>query len=92
MKASLALVLATQHLPLILSGLQLEINGDNNAIVLRKGAKLKNCSIQIHADREAENFRGNRNNVYIGEAGSFANTMIDSKGSDNSLQKVAKII
>jgi acetyltransferase-like isoleucine patch superfamily enzyme len=74
-----------------IAGLQLEIDGDNNAIILRKGAKLKDCRIQIHADREAGNFRGNRNSIYIGEAGSFANTMIDCKGSDNSLQIGAKV-
>jgi len=69
-----------------IAGLQLEIDGDNNAIILRKGAKLRNCRIQIHADREAGNFRGNRNSVSIGEVGSFANTVIECKGSDNSLQ------
>ena len=74
-----------------IAGLQLEIDGDNNAIILRKGAKLKNCRIQIHADREVGNFRGNRNSVYIGELGSFANTMIDCKGSDNSLRIGAKV-
>jgi acetyltransferase-like isoleucine patch superfamily enzyme len=74
-----------------IAGLQLEIDGDNNAIILRKGAKLKNCRIKIRGDREAGNFRGNRNSVYIGEAGSFANTMIDCKGSDNSLQIGAKV-
>ena len=74
-----------------ITGLQLEIDGDNNAVILRKGAKLKNCRIQIHADREAGNFRGNRNRVYIGDASSFANTMVDCKGSDNSLQIGAKV-
>ncbi len=74
-----------------IAGLQLEIDGDNNAIILRKGAKLKNCRIQIHADTEAGNFRGNRNSLSIGEVGSFANTMIDCKGSDNSLQIGAKV-
>jgi acetyltransferase-like isoleucine patch superfamily enzyme len=74
-----------------IAGLQLEIDGDNNTIILRRGAKLENCRIQIHADREAGNFRGNRNSVYIGEVGSFANTMIDCKGSDNSLQIGAKV-
>ena len=74
-----------------IAGLHLEIDGDNNAIILRKGAKLKNCRIQIHADREAGNFRGNRNSIYIGEVGSFANTMIDCKGSDNSLQIGEKV-
>ena len=74
-----------------IAGLQLEIDGDNNDIIVRKGAKLRNCRIQIHADREAGNFRGNRNNVYIGEAGNFANTMIECKGSDNSLQIGAKV-
>jgi len=74
-----------------IAGLQLEIDGDNNAIILRKGAKLENCRIQIHADWEAGNFRGNRNRVYIGEVGSFANTMIECKGSDNSLQIGAKV-
>jgi acetyltransferase-like isoleucine patch superfamily enzyme len=74
-----------------IAGLQLEIDGDNNAITLRKGAKLKNCRIQIHADREAGNFRGNRNSICIGEAGSFPNTTIFCKGSDNSLQIGAKV-
>jgi len=74
-----------------IAGLQLEIDGDNNTIILRKGAKLKSCRIQIHADREAGNFRGNGNNLYIGEVGSFVNTMIECKGSDNSLQIGAKV-
>jgi acetyltransferase-like isoleucine patch superfamily enzyme len=74
-----------------IAGLQLEIDGDNNTIILRRGAKLRNCRIQIHADREAGNFRGNRNNVCIGELGSFANTMVDCKGSDNTLQIGAKV-
>ena len=74
-----------------IAGLQLEIDGDNNSVILRKGAKLQNCRIQIHADREAGNFRGNRNRVYIGEACSLLNTMIDCKGSDNSLQIGAKV-
>jgi acetyltransferase-like isoleucine patch superfamily enzyme len=74
-----------------IAGLHLEIDGDNNAIILSKGAKLKNCKIRIHADTEAGNFRGNRNSVYIGELGSFSNTVIDCKGSDNSLQIGAKV-
>jgi acetyltransferase-like isoleucine patch superfamily enzyme len=74
-----------------IAGLRVEIDGDNNAIILRKGTKLKNCRIHIHADREAGNFRGNRNSVCIGEVGSFANTMIDCKGSDNSVQIGAKV-
>jgi acetyltransferase-like isoleucine patch superfamily enzyme len=74
-----------------IAGLQLEIDGDNNDIIVRKGTKLRKCRIQIHADREAGNFRGNRNNVYIGEAGNFTNTMIECKGSDNSLQIGAKV-
>jgi acetyltransferase-like isoleucine patch superfamily enzyme len=74
-----------------IAGLQLEIDGDNNSILVGKGANLKNCRIQIHADREAGNFRGNRNSVTIGEAGSFANTVIECKGSDNSLQIGAKV-
>jgi acetyltransferase-like isoleucine patch superfamily enzyme len=73
------------------AGLRLEIDGDNNAVILRKGTELKNCRILIHADTEAGNFRGNRNSVSIGEVGSFANTMIDCKGSDNSLQIGAKV-
>jgi acetyltransferase-like isoleucine patch superfamily enzyme len=74
-----------------IAGLQLEIDGANNAIILRRGTKLNNCRILIHADTEAGNFRGNRNSVYIGEVGSFANTVIDCKGSDNSLQIGAKV-
>jgi acetyltransferase-like isoleucine patch superfamily enzyme len=74
-----------------IAGLQLEIDGDNNVILVGKGAKLENCRIQIHADTDAGNFRGNRNRVSIGEAGSFANTVIECKGSDNSLQIGAKV-
>ena len=74
-----------------IAGLQLEIDGDQNAVILCKGAKLENCRIQIHADKEAGNFRGNRNRVRIGEMGSFANTTIDCKGSDNSLQIGEKV-
>jgi acetyltransferase-like isoleucine patch superfamily enzyme len=74
-----------------IAGLQLEIDGDNNSIILGKGAHFKNCRIHIHADKEAGNFRGNRNNLCIGEAGSFVNTLIDCKGSDNSLRIGAKV-
>jgi acetyltransferase-like isoleucine patch superfamily enzyme len=74
-----------------IAGLQLEIDGDNNSVILGKGVKLKNCRIHIHADAEAGNFRGNRNNLFIGEAGSLANTLIDCKGSDNLLRIGAKV-
>jgi acetyltransferase-like isoleucine patch superfamily enzyme len=74
-----------------IAGLRLEIDGDDNALILGKGVKLNNCRIQIHGDREAGNFRGKRNRFCLGEAGSFANTMIDCKGSDNSLQIGAKV-
>jgi acetyltransferase-like isoleucine patch superfamily enzyme len=74
-----------------IAGLQLEIDGDNNSILLGKGANFKNCRIYVHADKEAGNFRGNRNNLGIGEAGSFANTLIDCKGSDNALWIGAKV-
>jgi acetyltransferase-like isoleucine patch superfamily enzyme len=74
-----------------ITGLRLEIDGDNNFVVLGKGAQFKNCRIYIHADKEAGNFRGNRNNLCIGEAGSFVNTLIDCKGSDNSLRIGAKV-
>ncbi len=74
-----------------IAGLQLEIDGDNNSIVLGRGAHFKNCRIYIHADKEAGNFRGNRNNLWLGEAGSFASTLIDCKGSDNSLRIGPKV-
>src|SRR5580704_17938675 len=74
-----------------IAGLRLEIDGDDNAVILGKGVKLNNCRIQIYGDREAGNFRGKRNRFCLGEAGSFANTMIDCKGSDNSLQIGAKV-
>jgi acetyltransferase-like isoleucine patch superfamily enzyme len=74
-----------------IAGLRLEIDGDDNAIILGKGVKLNHCRIQIHGDREAGNFRGKRNRFSLGEAGSFANTIINCKGSDNSLQIGAKV-
>jgi acetyltransferase-like isoleucine patch superfamily enzyme len=74
-----------------IAGLQLEIDGDNNSILLSKGAHFKNCRIFIRADKEAGNFRGNRNNLCIGESASFVNTLIDCKGSDNSLHIGAKV-
>jgi acetyltransferase-like isoleucine patch superfamily enzyme len=74
-----------------IAGLQLEIDGDHNSVILGKGAKFKNCRIHIHADKEAGNFRGNRNSLYIGQAGSFTSTLIDCKGSDNSLRIGAKV-
>lgn len=74
-----------------IAGLRLEIDGDNNSIVLGNSARFKNCRIRIHADREAGNFRGNRNKLCLGEAGSYANTLIDCKGSDNSLSIGAKV-
>jgi acetyltransferase-like isoleucine patch superfamily enzyme len=74
-----------------IAGLQLEIDGDNNSIILGKGTNFKDCRIYIRADKEAGNFRGNRNNLCIGEAASFANTLIDCKGSDNSLRIGAKV-
>jgi len=74
-----------------IAGLQLEIDGDNNSIILGKGANFKNCRIYVHADKEAGNFRGNRNNLCIGEVGSFVNTLIDCKGSDNSLRIGSKV-
>jgi acetyltransferase-like isoleucine patch superfamily enzyme len=74
-----------------IAGLQLEIDGDNNSIVLGKGANFKNCRIYVHADKEAGNFRGNRNSLSIGAAGSFVSTLIDCKGSDNSLRIGSKV-
>jgi acetyltransferase-like isoleucine patch superfamily enzyme len=74
-----------------IAGLQLEIDGDNNSVILAKGANFKNCRIYIHADKEAGNFRGNRNNLCIGAAGSFVSTLIDCKGSDNSLLIGSKV-
>jgi acetyltransferase-like isoleucine patch superfamily enzyme len=74
-----------------IAGLQLEIDGDNNSIILGKGANFKNCRIYVHADKEAGNFRGNRNNLCIGAAGSFTSTLIDCKGSDNSLRIGSKV-
>src|ERR1700679_631567 len=74
-----------------IAGLRLEIDGNNNSIVLGKGANFKNCRIYIHADKEAGNFRGNRNNLCIGAAGSFVSTLIDCKGSDNSLLIGSKV-
>src|ERR1700676_1495256 len=74
-----------------IEGLQLEIDGDNNSVILGKGAKLKNCRIHLHADNEAGNFRGSRNRLSVGELGSFTNTVIDCKGSDNTLRIGAKV-
>jgi acetyltransferase-like isoleucine patch superfamily enzyme len=74
-----------------IAGLRLEIDGNNNSIVLGKGANFKNCRIYIHADQEAGNFRGHRNNLCIGAAGSFVSTLIDCKGSDNSLWIGSKV-